>query len=450
MPARLLLTAVLLGTALLAAPDAAAQRDGELVDGVVAVVGTHAILRSDVDAVALTLSRGTMPNAEQRRAALDELITHHAVIVHAERDTTVIIAEDDVTQALEQRTQELVRRLGSESAVEQLYNKSLAQLREDYRNDVRRQLRAQEFQRRKYFSVRITPPEVREWYRAIPTDSLPEVPELVRVAHIARFPTLDPAAREEARQRIEAIRDSIVAGSTIEEMARRHSEDPGSRNNGGRYASINLRDLVSEFGAVAGSIEPGQLSQAFESQFGFHVLRLNARRGDIVDFNHVLVQIDQSRTESADALRILSMVRDSLDAGGDFARLAREYSEDPASAARGGNVTVPQTGERDLRFEALSPSWQATIDGLEIGGVSQPTRTELLDGRPAYHVVMLQRRVPAHPLALELDWPLIEEFALQEKRQEEIDRWTRSLRAGVYVACKDDRYCPPELATAGR
>jgi peptidyl-prolyl cis-trans isomerase SurA len=446
--ARFALCAALLGV-LLAAP-ANAQRDGEVVDGVVAVVGTHPILRSDVDAVALSLTRGAPPPAEQRRAALDELISHHVIIVHAERDTTVAVLEEEVTLALEQRTEELVRQLGSEEAVEQLYNKSLAQLREDYRGDVRRQLRAQEFQRRRYFNVRITPAEVREWYRAIPTDSLPEVPELVRLAHIVRFPTLDPAARDEARGRIDAIRDSIAAGSTIEEMARRHSDDPGSRDNGGRYSAINLRDLVPEFGAVAGSIETGEVSQVFESPFGFHVLRLNARRGDVVDFNHVLIQIDQSRTDPAEALRVLRMVRDSLDAGGDFARLAKEFSEDASSSARGGNVVVPQTGDRDLRYEALGPSWRATLDGMAEGEVSQPTRVELLDGREAYHVVKLQRRVPEHTLSLDLDWPLIEEFALQEKRQRELEAWTRDLYARVYIACKDDRYCSPDIAAAGR
>jgi peptidyl-prolyl cis-trans isomerase SurA len=82
--------------------------------------------------------------------------------------------------------------------------------------------------------------------------------------------------------------------------------------------------------------------------------------------------------------------------------------------------------------------------------VSQPTRIELLDGREAYHIVKLQRRVPEHTLSLELDWPLIEEFALQEKRQRELEAWTRDMRARVYIACKDDRYCSPDIASAGR
>lgn len=429
------------------ASPAQAQRDGEVLDGVVAVVGTHPILRSDVDALAFTVSRGSSPTLGQRQEALEELIHQHIVAVVAERDTTVIVSEDEVTEALQARTQELVRRLGSEEAVQQMYNKSIAQLQQDYRADVRRQLRSQALQRRVYFNVRVTPQEIREWYNRIPQDSLPEVPELVRIAHIVQFPTVEPAAREEARAQIEAIRDSIVAGTPIETLARRYSEDPGSREQGGRYQSLNIRDLVPEFGAVASTLQPGQLSQVFETQFGYHVLRLNSRRGDIIDFNHVLISIDQERTDPSQAIQTLQTVRDSVVyGGGDFSRLAREFSEDPSSSTRGGNVVVPQTGDRDIRFEALGPSWRATLDTLAVGEVSQPTAVQLLDGRPAYHIVKLQRRVPPHLLSLELDYPLIEEMALQEKRQQVLEEWGEGLRERVFVACKDDRLCTGDLA----
>jgi peptidyl-prolyl cis-trans isomerase SurA len=429
------------GVGMFTAP-AAAQRGGDVIDGIIAVVGNQPILRSDVEAMATQLARGARPNAEQRRIALDDLITQHVVAVHAERDTTVVISEDEVSQALRERTQQLVRQLGSEEAVEQLYNKSIAQLQEDYRTDVRRQLRAQALQRKVFFNVRITPQEVRQWFHAIPADSLPMIPELVRVAHIVRFPEIVPAARVAARGSIEAIRDSIVAGTPLEDLARRHSDDPGSRQQGGRYAGINLRDLVPEFGMVASTLEPGELSQVFETQFGYHVLRLNARRGDVIDFNHILIQIDQSQTDSSAALRTLQMVRDSVVVrGASFARLAREFSEDPSSAARGGNIVVPQTGDRDLRFEALGPLWQNTIAGLEVGDISPPTEAQLLDGRQAYHVVLLQRRVPEHRMSLDMDYPLIEELALQDKRQRMLEDWIAGLRGSTYISCKDDRLC---------
>src|SRR5690606_1690411 len=104
------------------------------------------------------------------------------------RDTTISVTPDEVNQTLDERTAVLAQQVGGEAALEQLYGRTVAQIKEDFRNDIREQLLAQELQRRKYFSVRITPQEVRQWFGEIPPDSLPEVPEIVRVAHVVRFP----------------------------------------------------------------------------------------------------------------------------------------------------------------------------------------------------------------------------------------------------------------------
>lgn len=436
-----------LAALLLSLPTAEAQSTGE-VDGIVAVVGSNVILRSDVEALALQTARGGPVTDVVRRRALDDLITQQVLVEHASRDTTVTVTPDEVNDALDQRTEALVQQVGGEDQVMQLYGKSLAQLREDYRNQVRDQLLAQTLQRRKYFEVRITPQETREWFEAIPADSIPEVPELVRVAHIVRFPAVDQTARDEARAQIDAIRDSIATGAaTIENLAQRYSDDPGSAQRGGRYQRVNIRDLVPEFGAVAARLEPGELSQVFETQFGFHVMRLNERLGDVVDFNHVLIRIDQTRTNPAEALATLEMLRDSvLTSDASFALLAKQFSEDETSAARGGNVTVPQTNDRDLRYEALNPSWHTTIDTLEAGEISKPAPVQLLDGRQAYHIVLLQKRTPAHEMTLTQDYPLIEEFALQDKRQRVMEEWIRELRESVYVAIKDESLRPPDIA----
>lgn len=443
-PYRLLLA---LSAIVLFAPATAAQPVGQ-VDGIVAVVGSNVILRSDVEALALQLSRGGAVTDAVRRQALDDLITQEVLVEHAKRDTTVIVTPDEVTEALDQRTEALIAQVGGEEQVIQLYGKSVAQLREDFRKQVQNQLLAQTLQRRKYFQVRITPQEVREWFSAIPADSIPEVPNLVRVANIVQFPDVDQSARDEARATIDAIRDSIATGAeTIENLAQRYSDDPGSATRGGRYASVNIRDLVPEFGAIAATLNPDELSQVFETQFGYHVMRLNNRVGDVVDFNHVLIRIDQSRTDPTEALATLEMVRDSVLTGGaSFALMAKEFSEDETSAARGGNVTVPQSGDRDLRYDALSPAWKQTLDTLEVGEISQPANVELLDGREAYQIVLLQRRTPAHPMTLADDYALIEEFALQDKRQQVMSEWVEELRESVYVAIKDESLRSPDIA----
>jgi len=439
-----LLRSLLLPLAALFVGAAAAQPTGSL-DGIVAVVGENVILRSDVEALALQFTRGGAVTTEVRQLALNELINQNALVEHAKRDTTIVVSPDEVNDVLDQRTEALVQQLGGEDEVVRLYGRSLAQIREDFRDAVRDQLLAQALQRRKYFEVRVTPQEVRSWFDAIPADSIPDVPALVRLAHIVRFPEVNPEARAEAQAKIAAIRDSIVAGTPIEDLARRHSEDPGSAQRGGHYERVNVRDLVPEFGAVAATTPPGELSQVFETQFGFHVLRLNQRTGDVVDFNHVLVRVDQSSTDPTRAIETLAALRDSVVThGASFAQLAKEYSEDPLTAARGGNVVVPQSGDRDLRLEALDASWRRTVDTLEVGEISHPTQATLLDGQQAYHIVMLQRLQEPHRLSLETDYTLIQDFALQDKRQRVLEEWIAELRKSVYIAIKDDTLRLPE------
>src|SRR5690606_42111516 len=244
------------------------------------------------------------------------------------------------------------------------------EIKQLFRDDVRQQLLAQQYQGRRLRDVTVTPSEVRAWFATIPESEVPEVPELVRVAHVVKTPEPDPAARAEARRLPEALPDAIAAGqATIEELARRHTDDRGSANTGGLYERFNIRDLVPEFGLVAATMEPGELSQVFESQFGFHVMRLNARQGDVISFNHILIQVDADDLDPADAIAALTVLRDSVVVHGvPFEAIARRHSEDPYSAGRGGYL-ADEAGSRDLQLDLLGQDWQATLDTLDVGEV---------------------------------------------------------------------------------
>ena len=293
---------------------------------------------------------------------------------------------------------------------------------------------ASEYQRRYLQSVRVTPSEVHEWFNKIPQDSLPTLPEIVRVAHVVKLPTPDPAAKEEAMQVITTLRDSIANGkSTIEELSV-YSDDPSAETNKGRYTDTPISDLVSEFGAVAGQLEPGELSQVFETQFGLHFMRLHRRTGNIVDFSHILIRVDAERVDPGAAIEVLSAIRDSIATNRlPFELAAKRHSEEPRSATRGGYVADPRTDERDLVLEALGPYWQETVNLLEIGEISEPAEFQLLDGRRAWHIVLLQQRTPEHQISLATDYARIEQLVLQEKRQAERDKWVQKLRRNVHI-----------------
>ncbi|HYE94981.1 MAG TPA: peptidylprolyl isomerase [Rubricoccaceae bacterium] len=433
---------------LLAARAAGAQPvpPGTVLDEIAAVVGGEIVLRSEADALAQQITPEGQPVTDEAWSrALDQLIGQRVLVTHARRDTTIVVTDEQVNQQLDDRIAYLASQLGSEDAVATYYGKTLPEIRDQFREEVRAQLLAQQLQGRRLRDVQITPAEVRAWFAQIPAEDIPEVPELVRVAHVVKLPEVSTAARERARALAEALRDSIQASlATIEDLARRHSADPGSARNGGRYDGFNVRDLVPEFGAVASTLAPGGLSGVFETAFGFHVMRLNERRGDVISFNHVLIRVEDEETDPSEAIAELRALRDSVVVHGvSFEAIARRHSEDPTSAARGGYLADPRTGERDLRLEALGPLWQAVLDTLDVGAVSAPAEVQLLDGKRAWHLVLLQRRTPAHRLGLETDYALLSEYALQEKRQRVLDEWLLDLRRSVYVDVRTPRYRPP-------
>ena len=410
---------------------------GPVVDEIVAVVGDQVILRSDVDGLVLNVVRSqNQPYTEDLwRQALEQMIDQKVMAVVAKRDTTIKITDEQVQQALDNRVQQLVRQVGTEQRLEELYGKSIAQVKSDLREEFRLQMMGDQLQQQRLGTIRITPSEVRQWFDQFPTDSLPTLPELVRVSHVVRYPKLTEAAKAEAREILTTIRDSIVTGgASFEEMAQQFTDDPGSASTGGHYAGMRLGDLVSEFGAVASRIPPGEVSQVFESPFGYHILRVNERRGDVIDFHQILIKIDDSEIDPTETITALETLRDSVVAHRvPFELVAKRHSEEESSAPVGGRVTDPRSGERELVLDALGPEWRALLDTLEVDEVSRPAEVELLNGRRAYHIVLLQRRIPPHRWNIETDYERIEQYAHQEKRARMHREWLDRLRKEVYI-----------------
>lgn len=420
----------------IATPSLAQQ--GDVIDEIVAVVGDEIVLQSEVDAMLSNLVR-QQPEAsysdEMWMQALDQIINQHVLTVTAKRDTNITVSQEEVDQTLERRLNQMIQQVGGQARLEELYGRSLVRIRAELREDFRDQLLAEKLQQTKMQDIRITPTEVREWFAQFPTDSLPTIPEMVRVSHIVRYPELTAEAIGEAREIITAIRDSIVTGgASLEEMARQFSDDPGSAQAGGRIENTNLADLVPEFAAVASRSPVGEVSQVFETPFGFHILRVNERRGETVDFNHILIRIDDTRIDPSSTIEFLDAVRDSIiHQEIPFATMAKRHSQEERSAQLGGRVTDPESGERDLALENLGSLWQSTLDTMSVGEISRPAQVELEDDRQAYHIVELQRRVPEHQIDLATDYERIEQFALQEKRSRVLQRWINQLRENVYI-----------------
>ena len=419
-----------------AAPAVAAPTaNGPVLDEVVALVGSRIVLRSEVDAYAAQRTRGAAVPDGLWQESLRDLIDQAVLATVAERDTTIQVTPEQVNQSVDGRLRQISAQLGGDEAVERTYGRSLVRIREDLRTTFRDQLLAREVQQRRMRTVRVSPSDVQAWFARIPADSLPEIPGLVRVAHLARFPGPPQSVVDEARSIVASLRDSVVARrGTFEQYAEQFSEDPGSATNGGRITGVRLRELVPEFAAVASRQPLGEISQPFQTPFGYHILRANDRRGDIVDFSHILIRIDNSRADPEPSVAYLNSVRDSLSTFKiPFEVMAKRHSEDPASSPLGGRVVDPQSRERDLLLSGLGEAWRATVDTMAVGEVSAPALFESLDGRRGVHIVLLQKNTEPHRVSLTEDYARIEEIALQEKQERMMREYYDQLRQQVFI-----------------
>lgn len=429
------LASVLLLTGLVAPP--AQAQNAQMVDRIAAVVGDEIVLKSEVDQLVRqqTQRQNMSYSHDLWMESLDQLVDQKLLAEKARRDTTITVSDQQVTQQLNRQIEQFKQRAGGQEQLEQIYGKSLLEIKEQFREDLRGQLLAQQLRRKRMQNINITPSEVRQWFEEIPQDSLPRLPKTVRLSHIVRYPKPTQEDRQEAKSMITSIRDSIVTGgASFEAMARQFSEASGAASNSGALNNVNIDDLVPEFAAVASRTPVGKVSQVFynENQNGYHILRVNSRDGSTVDLNHILIKAPPNEQKTID---YLSAVRDTLVNNEDvpFELMARRHSEDERTAENGGRVTDPQSNTRDLVLDALGPSWIRTIRDLEPGEISTPSKVKLLNGDQAYHIVRLGRRVPAHRVDLDTDYERIRKFALQDKRQRKMDDWLDQLREEIYV-----------------
>ncbi|WP_040605720.1 peptidylprolyl isomerase [Salisaeta longa] len=419
------------------AQQSAAQRP--VIDRIVAVVGDDIVLQSDVDQLVRSMmqQRRMTYSKELWMQALQQVVNQQVMAEKARQDTTITVSEQQLTDQLDMQVNRMIEQTGGRQALEQAFGKSLIEIKADFRDRLRDQLLAQQLRSRRLQKVDVTPSEVRDWFERIPKDSLPDLPATVRLSHIVRYPEPTKTALRQAREIITTLRDSIVNdGASFEAMARQYSDDEGTAPGGGRLVDIQVEQLEPEFAAVATRTPVGEVSQIFynESRKGYHILRVNAREAGVIDFNHILIQVNPGQVDAKATKQYLSAVRDTLlNYDVPFELMARRHSEEPASKENGGQVLAPQSNSRDLVLRALGPSWQRTIRTLEEGEISKPTRVTLLSGEKAYHILKLDRRMPAHTVSLATDYIRIRQYALRSKRQRVLDEWLSNLREDIYV-----------------
>ncbi len=404
---------------------AASAQTKPVLDQIAAVVGNEIILKSEVDYQVQLAAYQNKLNPDDpalRKRILEAMVDDKLILTQAILDS-VTVSDDDVNRQLDARIQNLIKQVGSQEKVEQIYGMSISKIRNEFKEDMRKQLIIDKEKENKFGDMKVSPLEVRNFYNEY-KDSLQEVPEEVTLSHIFIVPKPSGKAREEAYAKAEALLDSLKHGADFAELAKKYSQDPGSASDGGDLGWAKRGQFVPEFEHAVYALKPGEISGIVETQFGFHIIQLLQRRGDLVHARHILITIPHLTSDDDSVITELDTLRERAMHGVSFALLARTYSEDKDTRDLGGDLGT-------VSVDQLEPSFLKTVNELKVGEISKPVKVNV--GKTyGYHIVYLRDRIPAHKVNLNEDYSRLEKMALSMKQNEAYTNWIEQLKKQVY------------------
>ncbi len=409
------------------------ESKGVVVDEIIGRVDDYIVLRSELESTYLDiLSRGERISGNTKCGVLKDLITNKLLVAKAEIDS-ILVEDNQVDQELNSRMALIINQVGSEDEIEKYYNKTIAEFKKELFDDIKEQLIVTKMRREILADIAVSPEEVKDFYESVPRDSLPYFSTQVKVSQIVKVPEVGKLQKDKVRAELLEIRDKIINGESFEILATLYSQDPGSAQNGGNLGFVGRGMFQPEFEAAVFKLKEGEVSMPIETEFGFHLIQLIEKRGNLFNSRHILLQPDFSdsdinRTKDfLDSLKGLAY-SDSVT----FEELAREYSDDKFTSSFGGYFTDAM-GSENVLVEELDPVIFFTIDTMDVGQISIPFESRTDDGKIAYKLIFFKEKIPPHLGNLEEDYQRFRNFTLNRKQVVELDEWFVKARKEVFI-----------------
>lgn len=407
----------------------------KVIEQVVAVVGDEPILESEVETQVMQMkSQGYVSETDLNCEILEELMFQKLLLKQAKQDS-IEVSSAEVDNELDRRLSVFIRQLGSEKQLEEYYQKSIPEIKEDFREMIKEQMLTQRMQEQLTSDVSMTPAEVREYFNRIPEDSLPEIPTTYSLKQITMYPKVSEEEKERCLTKIQGMRERILDGESFSTLAVLYSDDPGSAAKGGELGFVSRTDLVPEFASTAFDMKPEDtVSRIIETEFGYHVLKLIERKGNMVNVRHILVTPRTGREEQNETRLELQEIRskilsDSLS----FEKAAELYSEDENTANNGGTMMNMETGKTSFMGSDLDPQARDVVEGLDVGELSEVIKTRDYRGKPVLKFFKLQKKTKQHKANLKDDYQRYYDEALEKKKQKLIEEWVKRQLKSTYV-----------------
>lgn len=414
-----------------------------IVDEIIWVVGNEPILLSDVEETRISSEAYGQP-VDNPYCTIPEQIAVNKLFVHQAELDSVTVSESDVIRAVDNRINESIQAFGSREALEQMYGRSVSQMRENLKKQYREQMMADEVRQKLTTDVKATPAEVREYFKNVPNDSLPFIPTQVEVQIITSVPEVPRAEVERIENKLREYARRVNSGEAdFSTLAKFYSED-GSARNGGELGYMGRNQLVPEFANVAFTLnDPKKVSKIVRSEYGYHIIQLIDKKGDKINVRHILLKphIDDSEIEKGIA-RLDSIANDICANKFTFDAAALALSDDKDTRNNHGlmaNVDQ-QNGTVRSRFEMqdLPADVAKVVDTLSVGQISRAFRMTNDKGQEVCAVVMLKSRIEGHPANMTEDFQTLRDVVVNKRKEEKIEQWIKDKIKTTYVRISPD------------
>ena len=411
------------------------------IDGLAAVVGDFIILDSDIDKTLIDLqSQGVTTDNLDKCSLLGKLMEDKLYAHHAEQDS-LEIDNQQIFNYVDQTIDYFISQLGDIDKVLEFYKKEDEQTfrQELFEINKVNQL-SQKMQSKIVDEIEITPEEVKQFFNNIPRYDLPIFGAELEISQIVVKPEVSEAEKKKVIDRLESIRDDVVInGSSFATKAILYSQDPGSRSTGGKYTlNRNRPQMVKEFRDVAYRLKENEVSEPFETEFGWHIVKVDRIRGQEVDVRHILLTPEISPDAMAEAKKKVDLIRKRVvDGELTFQEAAKSFSDEKSTKNNGGVLINPTTGDTRFELTKIDPVLYNQIQRLGDNEISSPLLEKDRQGNQSYKLIMVSDRFDEHVADYSKDYIKIKELALKEKQLTAIQKWMNEKIIDTYISVND-------------
>ena len=414
------------------------------VDGVSAVVGDYIILESDIDKAIVEMESQGMSVKNITRCELlgklmeDKLYAHNAI------QDSLEVTDQEIYDYVDQSIAYFTDQLGSIEKVLEFYRKpDELSFRDELFQINKIQKLSSMMQSKIVDDIEITPEEVRSFFKQIPKNELPTFGTELEISQIVLEPKVTDDEKDRIVNQLKSFKvDVEERGLSFSSKAVLYSQDPGSRSNGGKYTLHRKKPrMVKEFRDIAFSMQEGQISDPFKTDFGWHILIVEKIRGQEVDIRHILLtpKVDQAQLD--EARNIIDTLRTRiLDKEISFEDAALQFSSEKETRLNGGAIINPSTGDRRFELTKMDPVLYNQIRDLNDEEISVPLLDEDRSGLKKYKILKVTNRYDEHVADYSKDYVKIKELAMKEKKLKAIKKWMKEKIELTFVSLNKDYY----------